>query len=117
MRKKNTTSKPAMTVRRVYFYRAEREDSLLLARDAINQAIFERAAEPHLQIHEAEDSGDDNLVGWYVDCINRLTLAEFLQRLVQGGVCNLTVELSDQGELKIFRDTASFSSFTFERYR
>ena len=104
------------TFSRVHFSRDERGDALLLAKDAIDQAIFERAAARfQLEVKEGPSSGEENVVAWYVDVPEKLRLVEFLRVLVADRMPCLLVEVP-VGELAGWEDHALGRDFSFQPF-
>lgn len=70
---------------KVFFTRQERNDPLVLAKDAINEAIFKReAADLGLPVEQDPSVGEDNLLGWVVLVAPQegAVLRSFLQAMV-----------------------------------
>lgn len=102
-------------MRRVYFSRDERGDPLVLARDAINEAIFRREAEAlGLPVHEEPDlSGEDNTLCWYAEVIIQNDLERFLTALRNLGMPLLEVVVP-AAELRHWHAHALNADFSFD---
>ncbi len=82
------------------------KDSLLAARDAINQAIFERAAK-NVSIRLVEDE-DEDILDLGTKGATNPQVAEFLRELASVGLVNLTVDFETEEE-RGFLDNAEAS--------
>lgn len=68
---------------RVFISREERGDALLVAKDVINEAIFDRqAANFGLQVLEDPAADEDNSVGYLVETAEEDRLRSFLTSMV-----------------------------------
>lgn len=99
-------------MRRVYFSRDERADPLLLAKTAIDEAIFRRAA-ARLKLEVMEEPAEDNLVSFYIDCPCRLALSELLTLLQAGLLPCLNVTVPED-EIEEWFKTPWNDHFSFD---